>query len=427
MERMTVRIGRILAAAAMLLAAACSRGGKAGGNGPYAKEVAQSVPMIEKGTGLTFKRPPKVETRTKEQVRSFLMQRLEDEHTTREITGQEIFYRHLGVIPDTLDLRKFMVDLLSEQVVGFYDPKTKVLYIVDGAPKEQVGFVISHELVHALQDQYMNLDSIQDARGNNDRSLAAQAVIEGQAMLVPIQAALGPGIGLPGGWDRVRDLIRENQSQMPIFSSAPFMLKELLIFPYLSGAEFMRRFQAERPGQTPYGANMPISTEQILHAPAYFGARKEEPIDPILPTPSGGEVLYTDNMGEFETRLFLFQFLQDQNEAVRTAAGWRGDRYAVIRTPRGDGIVWLSMWDSPVQAAQFGSDMEQIVGKRFNSPTARETSAGKTWSVAGRSITLWGGSVAGHPAVMYTDMPAGVGAGVDVKKVTVKDETVASR
>jgi hypothetical protein len=384
--------------------------------------------MIEKGTGLKFKRPPVVETRTKEQVRTFLTQRLSDELTADEITGQEIFYRRLGLLPDTLDLRKFLVELLTEQVVGFYDPKTQVLYIVDGAPKDQVGLVISHELVHALQDQYMNLDSIQSARGNNDRSLAAQAVIEGQAMLVPIQAALGPGVGLPGGWDRVRDLIRQNQSQMPIFSSAPFMLKELLIFPYLSGAEFMRRFQAARPGQTPYGANMPISTEQILHDSAYFGAHKEMPIDPIFPAPSAGRVLYSDNMGEFETRLFLFQFLQDQNEAIRTAAGWQGDRYAVIRTPRGDGIVWLTLWDSPVRAAQFGSNVERIVGKRFNPPAARESSAGKTWSVPGRTITLWGGTVAGHPAVMYTDLPAGVGPGiVDVKKVTVREETVASR
>jgi hypothetical protein len=424
-----VRIGRILAAAAMLLAAACSRGGTAGVKGPYAKEVAQAIPTIEKGTGLRFKSPPVLETRTKEQVRDFLLQRLSEEITADEITGQEILYRRLGLIPDTLDLRRFLVDLLTEQVVGFYDPKAKVLYIVEGAPREQVGLVISHELVHALQDQYVNLDSIQEARGNSDRSLAAQAVIEGQAMLVPIQAALGPAVGLPGGWDRVREMIRENQSQMPVFASAPFVMKELLIFPYLSGAEFVRRFQTERPGEHPYGANMPISTQQILHASAYFGGQRVEPIDPVLPAPSEGRLLYSDNMGEFETRLFLFQFLQDQNDAIRTAAGWRGDRYAVIRTGRGDGIAWLTLWDSPVQAAKFGSDIEEIVGKRFRSPTARENPAGKSWTISdGRTITLWGGNIAGHPAVLYTDMPAGVRAGVvDVGKVGVRGEKVASR
>jgi hypothetical protein len=394
---------------ALTVAAACSRGeGSSAIKGPYAKQVAQAIPAIEKGTGLKFKDQPKVETRTKEQVRSFLEKRFADEVSDDEIEGQQIMYSRLGLIPDTMKLKQFMLDLLTEQVAGFYDPKTKVLYIVDGAPPEQVGFVVSHELVHALQDQYTNLDSIQDTKGNNDRSMAAQAVFEGQAMLVPLKAALGPGAYFPGGWDRVREMIRQQQASMPIFNSAPFALQETLLFPYLSGAEFMRRFESERPGEQPYNANMPTSTEQILHEQAYFGKQRDTPTEVTLPSPREGKVLYSDDMGEFETRLFLFQHLQDQNDAVRGAAGWDGDRYLVIRTPRGDGIAWLTVWDSNIDAAEFGSDLERVMSFRFSTATARTSPAGKSYSLAdNRTITIWGGELDGRSVVLYTDLPKG--------------------
>jgi hypothetical protein len=417
------------AALAMLLAAACGRDERAKAQGPYASQVAEAIPMIEKGTGLTFKKPPVIQTRTKQEVRAFLEQRFKEDLTDQEITGQQILYNRLGLIPDTLDLRKFMLDLLTEQVVGFYDPKTKVLYVVQGSKGDEAGaavsreLVVSHELVHALQDQYMNLDSIQHVHGDNDRTLAAQAVIEGQAMLVPLQGVLGPGASMPAGWDRIRDMIREQHDRMPVFASAPFVLQEVLVFPYLSGIEFMRRFQNERSGQQPYGTNMPLSTEQILHQNAYFGTPRDQPTTVTLPKPATGNVLYEDDLGEFETRLFLFQHLQNQSDAVRGAAGWDGDRYQVIRTSAGDGIVWLTIWDSPVDAAEFGDDVGQTVTKRFPNATARQTAVGKSYAIRGRTITVWGGQVAGRPAVLYTDLPDAVTPNIiDLKKVTLRQE-----
>ena len=50
--------------------AACRR--NPAGDGPYASEVAEAVPRIEKATGLTYRKPPKLELRSKEQVRDFL-------------------------------------------------------------------------------------------------------------------------------------------------------------------------------------------------------------------------------------------------------------------------------------------------------------------------------------------------------------------
>jgi len=217
-----------LVAATMLLAA-CARG-KDAGSGPYAREVAEAIPRIEQATGLKFKTPPKVEVRTREQVRDFLLKQFDEATPTAQLAGEEKAYKLLGLIPDTMNLRAFFVRVLTEQVVGYYDPKAKTLYVVQGADEQVVGITITHELVHALQDQYVNIDSIQKSGSNNDRLAAAQALIEGEAQFEQISIMLGGPdqieTRLPGAWDRVREEIRNRQGEMPVFATAPMVIQE---------------------------------------------------------------------------------------------------------------------------------------------------------------------------------------------------------
>ena len=409
---------------------ACSRdnGGNAGSaaaSGPYAKQVGEAVPRIEKAVGLPFKTPPKVERRSKDEVRNFLMQKFNESMPAAEISGIERTYRRFGLISDSLQLRPFMLELLTEQVVGYYDPSTKVLYVVDGADPTMVNVTVTHELVHALQDQYLNLDSIQKISGDNDRQVAAQAVIEGQATFEQVQAMLGSSnlaASLPGGWDRVRDMIREGQSSMPVFSSAPMIIQETLIFPYLSGAEFMRRFEETRPGKVPFDS-MPLSTEQILHGPAYFDSR-DAPTRVTLPELGGGDArfVYGNNLGEFETRLFLFQHLQDQNAAIRGAAGWDGDRFALFDTKGGDGIAWVTAWDSKIDAGEFFDLLDTLILKRYrNAKPKGASSESRTYEVGGRTFQLTTAEVNGRAVVLYVDVPTGAPTDVvDLSKVTLQ-------
>jgi len=433
MDRVKLVRARMLAGLLALGASAlgaCSRdgGGSKGGKdvamaGPYAKQVGEAVPRIEKAIGLKFKTPPKVERRSKEEVRNFLTQKFNESMPTAEISGIERTYRRFGLISDTLQLRPFMLELLTEQVVGYYDPATKVLYVVDCADPSMVGVTVTHELVHALQDQYLNLDSIQKITADNDRQVAAQAVIEGQATFEQVKAMLGSNslsAALPGGWDRIRDMIREGQSSMPVFSAAPMIIQETLIFPYLSGAEFMRRFDETRPGKVPFDS-MPVSTEQILHSSAYF-ERYDPPTRITLPELGGGaKSVYSNNLGEFETRLFLFQHLQDQNAAIRGAAGWDGDRYVTFETKGGDGIAWLTVWDSKIDAGEFYDLVDTAILKRFrNAKPKSADGASRVYEAGGRTLQVTTAEVDGRPVVLYVDVPVGAPADVlDLSKVTL--------
>jgi hypothetical protein len=128
---------------------------------------------------------------------------------------------------------------------------------------------------------------------------------------------------------------------------------------------------------------------------------------------SNATASYENDVGEFETRLFLFEHLQDQNGAVRGATGWDGDRYAVVNTPQGPGIVWLTVWDSPVEAGEFYDLAGQAIEKRFNTRAkAGAAGAGRAFSAAGRALQLTTAEVQGRPAVIYVDVPAGASTNI---------------
>lgn len=382
---------RLLALPLAVLAVDGCRRKAASAAGPYADVVAKAVPAVQRAVGLPFKTPPKVETRSKDQVRQFLLAQLDDSVTLRDLSGKESAYKLLGMLPDTLDLRRLYTNLLVEQIVGFYDPKTKVLYVVDGAPKEVAEMTVTHELVHALQDQYISLDSIQKNATDNDRSEAAQAVLEGEAVYDQLQASLGSdniAVTLPGGWERIRQTIRENRNAMPVYSSAPLLVQETLLFPYLSGAEFVKSYEEHTHGGVPF-RDIPVSTEQVMHPGAFFASPRDEPTPVSFVTP-GVAPSFSNDLGEFETRLFLYQFLNNQPDAVRGAAGWDGDRYIVFATPHGRAIAWATVWDTEGDAADFYDLAQQVRDAR---------------GTAGRRVLVTTGMVNGRPVVLWVDVP----------------------
>jgi hypothetical protein len=402
----------------------CRGEGNAAEGGRYASQVAEAVPKIEKAVGRPFKTPPKVEARSRDSVEAFLRRRFEEDIPPAEFDGLTRTYKRFGMIPDTLKLKEFMLSLLTEQVAGYYDPTTKVLYIVDGAGEEMIDITLSHELVHALQDQYFSLDSLQRLRGDNDRQVAAQTAIEGQATYEQLSTMFG-GRGfaqaLPGGWDQMREAIRMSQSSMPIFSRAPTVIQETLIFPYLSGAEFTKRFEDAHPDKSPLD-QLPASTEQVMHENKYFGETRDAPTSVTLPAPTG-RVLYENNLGEFETRLLLFEYLKDQNSAVRGAAGWDGDRYVLFESGNSDALAWLTVWDTSIDAAEFHDLMDTAMLRRFAGVKPQQGTANvRVYSARGRTIAISAQEVGGRPVVLYVDVPAGSRHDViDLRKVVLDE------
>ena len=352
----------LLAAAALAASAAAARAQDENAALQIAREV---TPGVERAVGLKFKREPAILVRTREQVRGYLSRKLAEEMPPAELAAVQRAYRAFDLIPDTTDLRKLMLDLYAEQVAGYYDPDSSALFVVRGADPLELKVVLAHELVHALQDQYMSLNAIMKLKRQNDRQMAGQAVAEGQATLSGLEAGF-PGADLSqvlSNWDQVREVIRSQQAAMPVFASAPLIIQEGLLFPYVAGTQFMRAFDARktRPDQEPYGDQLPVSTAQILHAGLYTSHTLPERVR--FGPDRGDTLVYDDDFGEFETGIALRTWGVDRATAEAAADGWDGDRFEVLGSPAGTVVVWAAAWRTPQDADQFQHALEDGWGR----------------------------------------------------------------
>lgn len=343
--------------------------------------VDSLMPGVAKAAGLEFKTTPAAVVRSKDEVRSYLLAKLKQELPPQRIEGITTAYRLLGLLSDTLDVTKLFVDLYTEQVAGFYDPDSTRLFAVVGGDRAQLRLVLAHELVHALQHQYTPLDSILKDIHDADRLAAAQAVFEGQATLASLIALL-PGQDLIGDdafWDTFRGQLQTQQAGMKVFNAAPLVIRSGLTFPYVQGSEFLRWFRRNRSDQQPFGAQLPVSTEQILHPDRF--ARGDMPLVVRFAADSAA-ALYEDTFGEFEIAVLRSALAGISEVPTDLAVGWGGDRMRVYKSNEGSALVWFTLFDEPRNAERF---MTQVGSKLLLQKRAGYRTAVEPLLVGGKS------------------------------------------
>jgi hypothetical protein len=361
-----------------------------------AEAMADSLmPVIARVAGLPFKQPPKLAVRSKAQIRAYVERKMATDLPPAEMDGVTAAYRLFGMIPDTLDLRRFLVSLYDEQVAGLYDPDSATLYVLRGSDltldPAAVRLTIAHELVHALQGQYVPLNDVIGLKGDNDRRTAAQTVMEGQATLVSMLVISHvTADDLPRLWGEDHGVLETAQQMMPVFASAPPIIRQTLVFPYFAGADFVKWFRRAHPGAEPFGPALPTSTEQILHPDRY--AAHDEPV-PLRFEPLPQGVVWDDNLGELETGVLLTTLSGRDSAGNAGASGWGGDRYVIVRTGADTALVWWSVWDTPAAAGRFHALLSRYWGAVHRSVRRR--------------FSVDSGAVSGHPAVRLVDAPTG--------------------
>jgi hypothetical protein len=309
---------------------------------------------------------------------AFLTRKFRADNPAELVHGTEVLYKQLGLMPEDASLEDLYIELLTSQVAGLYDDKTKHMYVVstnhDAGAIER--FVYSHEYTHALTDQAFDLRKVVGAdTDESDRTLARSALIEGDATLAMTlwaQNNLSPQ-------ELLQAAAAADPASQAVLDRMPAILKDPLLFPYTNG------LQLALGGYTSGGGyagvddlyrNPPDSTEQVLH-PEKLESR-EAPVEVAVPEDlaarlgSGWKVSLQDTFGE----LLLGIILKDAGAAASTdaAGGWGGDRVALLEGPNGETAVVLdTAWDTDSDAAEF----ETAVG----SLTSKLTAAGESASV----------------------------------------------
>jgi len=149
--------------------------------------VAELLPDLAARARMELVRPVRVERRSREELVSYLDYKLDEELPPQEAGWRTKSYELLGLVPEDLDLREILLSVYTEQVAGFYDPDSTALFVMDDMAVELLEGVLVHELVHAVQDQTANLDSLTAEERGSDRVAAAQSAIEGHATLVMLE------------------------------------------------------------------------------------------------------------------------------------------------------------------------------------------------------------------------------------------------
>lgn len=335
--------------------------------------AAALLPDLARRSGLELKEPVRLEMRSREELVEYLRHKLDEDLPETQARATVTAYALLGLVPDTLDLRALLLSLYTEQVAGFYDPDSTALFILDDQPASVLQPLLVHELVHAVQDQSVDLEALTDPGLGNDRSKAAQAAIEGHATLVMLEYLTEQMRGAPVDLAQVPDFgstlrpaLEGMRGQFPALAGAPRVLQESLLFPYLEGAGYVQELWLREDRVAPFGSYLPLSSEQVL-----TGDRSDPPLRVALAL-EGGASAHEDDLGRLELGVFLEAHLGDG--AASLSRGWGGDRYVLVDLPGGgQGLALVVAWDDEGARDAFVEALSGALGGFAPSATLEAT------------------------------------------------------
>jgi len=342
----------------------------------FAKAADEVLEDISEIVALPVKAPLKKSIRTRDEIRSYIILQIEqDQEPAKRYADQRVLEK-FGLIPKGFDLEAFLVDLLTEQIAGLYDPKGKEFFIADWIEVGEQKMVMAHELVHALQDQHFGLDDwLKAARPNDDAVSARDAVVEGSAIAGMFDYMLRDRNlrvqDLPD-LDLVirRQMIGDTQS--PELARAPVFIRDVILFPYLAGTTFTQRVLRAGSGWENFEKvfeNPPVSTQQVIHPDLYLAGVTPRPVampDAAPFLPSGWKRLDENNMGEFGLRGVLKQYL-GEDRAAELAPSWAGDRYGIYEdeSSKQTLLLFRLRLESEEAAARFFGQYSELLELKY--------------------------------------------------------------
>jgi hypothetical protein len=346
--------------------------------------VDEILAFVSKDTGLPITRSVKRKLVSREEVTRYLQKKFDEDESTKRIEHGEIVLKKFGLLDRDFQLRPFLIALLTEQIAGFYDEKTRTVNLLDYVEPDEQKPVLAHELTHALQDMKVDLVKWSDLtpEGNpknvrednlhiqtDESGSAREAVTEGQAMVTFLDysvRATGKTLAdAPELGDRLRDTVGDS-GDSPIMARAPLLLQKTLIFPYAEGLSFESAVLAKRGREGAFAGTLtdpPSSTFEIIHPTAYLNHVPP----PVLPLPNLRPLLEPNYsfydlgvMGELDVRI-LMELFGGADIAKTVAPEWAGgDYYAVQRndapdknSPASIALIYFSRWKNRDSARTF--------------------------------------------------------------------------
>ena len=350
-------------------------------------EVDPMTQFVSGDTALPIVHRVKRRLISRDEVGRYLTERFKDDESTKRLERSELVLKKFGLLERDFDLQPFLISLLTEQIAGYYDNKTKEVNLLDWVTPAEQKPVLAHELTHALQDQTVDLEAwgdshvhgiSQDAaedRGHiatDELETAREAVAEGQAMVVffddAMRATKKTLADVPEE-TQLLDADAEDKSS-PVMARAPLLLRESLLFPYSDGLRFEHTVLLKRGKQGAFAdvlARPPATSYEVMHPEAYLAGTTV----PSLMMPDVHPLLDAEYepydvgaMGELDVRIFA-GVLGGKSAAERLSPAWDGGVYYAAQRrsasaaekalPGSIAVVYQSRWRTAAAAQSFAA------------------------------------------------------------------------
>lgn len=350
---------------------------KKANNAEFIAAADEVLAQMSEITGLKLVTPLKKSLRSRDEIRAYVIKQMNEEKNEAERYADLRSAQAFGLLPKNFDLDTFMVNVLTEQIEGLYDPATHEFYIADWSPLDDQRMVMAHELTHALEDQHFQIEKwSKAARPNDDAELARDAVLEGSAMAAMVDyLMLGTGRSLKDLPDFDPSMLIGDLGATPTLKDAPPFLKDALIFPYIAGLNFSAAVMRNSGWDALAGVfeKPPVSTQQILHPGLYKSGKLPTNVTfPSLEKMLGKDWTKLDEniMGEFGWKEVFKQFL-DADRAKTLASAWDGDRYVVFEQKQTKKLILVTRLhlDSEEHAARFVGQYSEALEKKYSERT----------------------------------------------------------
>lgn len=346
---------------------------------------------LEELRGEAFLRPVSVRITDGAGFLAHAKERVEAFTTPEQWSADGTLARLLGLIPPDMDLLATTYELLESQVGGFYDPGADTFYLMESYTGGLARVILSHELVHALDDQLFDLDrGMHDRVASVDALFAFQALCEGSAQLISSRWVIRNA-----GTLTAKDLEQASLGAEQLGDAPAFLWKPLLA-AYLAGNDFLdkgyRIRRRELRKEASHGktiaeafASPPLSSEQVLHPEKYWDAEQRD--DPVSVThgaaPEGWTERARTTLGELNLAILVDddaalagpdltnpRSLLQLKYTNAAAEGWDGDEVVLLSKEGADVVQLSTVWDTEADAQEF-FDAMQAVEARIAGATAQ--------------------------------------------------------
>lgn len=344
---------------------------------PQAREIAAKLPKLRK---LAFKSEVPLDIKTAAQARELMRERVHKLLTPEEIQNSRDAGVLLALWPGDFDLEQASINLESSQLLAFYAHDAKRMVLIDGddaafsqvvdADGKPLAFrymkemTLAHELTHALQDQYFDLSRLERIKHDDDRQLAFQAIVEGDATLTGLMYTFK---GLDGAQARAAlgELINLSYTSREMVS-APDTITMQTKFVYGAGVGFVA-YAFKRGGFEAVNKLLrvpPSSTREILNPQKFY----DHPSPPQKIDVHGYEkglpgwrAIDDNTLGEMMTLAMLHQTLGDAENWAPMCNSWRSDKFLLLANGSARAMIGFIVFADPAMASHFADTYSHIL------------------------------------------------------------------